>query len=95
MTVRRSLSDHDPLDFVEADGVRGTVIEFGGAGGFVTGDSLGVFERAAVGEISSDAGGTEGVAGDMRWKPCGESSAFDHAEDVGAMHAMNCELAGS
>ncbi len=46
-SVRRSYLY--PLDLIEGDLVAGAVIEFGGAGGLMGGDGLGVFEGARAG----------------------------------------------
>ena len=54
--------NHNSLDFIEGDLVRGAVVELGGAGGLVGGDSLGVLDAAAVEQVGGDAGGPEGVA---------------------------------
>ena len=81
-------SDDDPFDFIKADGVARAVVEFGGAGRFVGCDPLSVFKGTAVAEIGGDACGSEGVAGDASWKAGCDRSAFNHAEDVGAMHAI-------
>jgi hypothetical protein len=58
--------DRDLLDLVRRDLIRGAVVELGGARGFVRGDLLGVFERAAVFEVGGNAGRAEAVATDGR-----------------------------
>ena len=54
--------DLDPLHLIEGNLVTGSVVEFGGAGGLVGGDGLGVFERSAIFEVGGDAGGPKRVA---------------------------------
>ena len=50
------ISNSDAFDFVEADIVGSTIVEFRGAGGFVTGDALGVSFNGNDGPDPSIAG---------------------------------------
>ena len=56
LTLSFVASDLYPLDLIERDLVRRPVVEFGGSGGLVGGDGLGVFEGAAVLQVGGDAG---------------------------------------
>src|SRR5260370_41613230 len=66
--------------------VIGAMVEFGGAGTFVSGSGRSVFERAAVVEIGGDAGGAEGVIADRRRNTGVPRAALKHAPGVGLRH---------
>ena len=54
------------LDLVQADLIIAAVVELGGAGRGAVGDHRGFLERAAVLQVSRDAGSPEGVVADFR-----------------------------
>jgi hypothetical protein len=60
----RSVSDRNPLDFIERDLVAGPVLEFCGTRAFVRGHGLSGFQRAAGFQIGRNSGGAEGMAAD-------------------------------
>ena len=70
------------LNLIQAHRVAGSVVEFGGSGGFVRSDALGVFQRAAVLQIDRYSRSPERVAADVvrqsgRYRP-----AFYHSQSV-------------
>src|SRR5271166_6014668 len=64
-------SNPHPLDLIEGDFIGTAVVELGGAGGGVISHGSGLFQRAAVLQISGDPGGTEAVIAD----PGGDAGA--------------------
>jgi len=70
--------DHNPLDLVQPDFVRGPVVELGRPRGLVARDELRVLDRAAVLEVGSNPGRPEGVATDPMGEPGSSCSPFDH-----------------
>jgi hypothetical protein len=59
----------NPLDFIEGGLVAAPVIEAGRARALVIGHLLRDFEPATILEVGRDAGGAEGVAGDLGLDP--------------------------
>jgi len=59
--VSNSFHLRTPSNFLGRKLLAGTVVELGGAGRFMIGKRLGVFERAAVLKIGGDTGRAEGV----------------------------------
>ncbi len=51
-------------------------------------DLLGFFECASVKQISRDAGGSEGVTGDIRWQTGISHPAFNHGQHLAAVHPV-------
>ena len=87
--------NQNPLDLVERDLVVASVVEPGGAGGFVVGHLLRHFEFAPVPQILRDAGGAEAVAAYFRLDARVEGAAADHAVHVGLAHRAVAETAGA
>ena len=88
---RRPRSDDDSFDFIQADGVAGTIIELRRASRFVSGDALGMFEGAAAEEVAGDAGGSESVATDASGDAGQSGTAFDHPQHVDSVHPSDAE----
>src|SRR5689334_14238580 len=76
------------LNLIEREHVCCSVIEFGSAWRFMSGDRLGVFDRAAVFQIGSNARGSERVTADsLRFNAGSEGSALNHPQHIGAAHS--------
>ena len=60
------MSEPDPLHLVLREPLLGAVIKLGRARAFVRRHLLRAFKRAAIGEVSGDAGRAEGVIADRR-----------------------------
>jgi len=56
------ISDPNPIYLRESNQVGCNKVVFGGSGGFVAGDNLGMFEGTAVLEVRRDLYGLEAVA---------------------------------
>jgi len=78
----------DPLHLVLREPLLGAVIEVCRARAFVRRHFLRVFERAAIGKISGDAGRAKRVIADRRVNAGGDSAATDHAPGVGLIHGL-------
>src|SRR5208282_3313512 len=72
-----------------------TVVEFGGAGTFVSCHSLSVLKRAAVVEIGGDAGGAESVVANRRRNIRVTRAALEHAPGVRLRHRAISQNAGA
>src|SRR2546425_7309905 len=78
----------DPLDFVEGDGVAGTIIELGRLRAFVGGHGLRVFQRAPGFEIDGDPRGPERMAVDPPLEAHRGRAMLDHTIGVDAVHGV-------
>ncbi len=56
------------------------------------GDALGVFQGAAVFEVSGDAGGAEGVTADSWGEADVFGTTFDHSQNIGPVQAAISEV---
>ena len=68
----------DPLDLILREPILGAVVKLGRARAFVCRHLLRVLERAAVAEISRDAGRAERMIADLRHDASGSGAAADH-----------------
>src|SRR5271166_6760321 len=79
-------SNRNALDLIERDLISGAVIQLRGARALVCGHKLRVFQRAAVVEISGDAGRTKTVATDAGLQASRSSAALNHVPGIDAVH---------
>ena len=72
------MSNQHPLHLVERDFLRSPIIELRRARAGMVRHLRGVFERAAVLQVSGDARGAKGVVADARGDAAGFRAALNH-----------------
>src|SRR3954467_2053615 len=92
MNIRRalgnSLSQPNPFHLILSETLFRTVVKLGGARALVRGHFLGVLERAAIGEISGDAGSPERMTADRLGDTGRNGTPPDHAPGIGLAHRL-------
>ena len=80
------LSNHNPLDLIKGNLIGPAVVKPRRSRAFMVGHLLRDLELAAVAQVFGDAGGSEGMAPDLRAHLRGERPPRDHPVDIRLAH---------